>query len=148
MAKISKLLDDLSAVLEGFEQDLFDTNTGKVYYNGVEFTKSEWRSLQNAVEQVKKVYERNNESSKKFFRDNKEYNRINRMIHYYKTKPNKTERDFVRLEKLQKRLEKYLDKKDEKIEMNTKLKLLKRQTEREKRKYEQRGRSMDDEFNR
>jgi len=147
MARISKLLDDLSIVLEGFEHDLFDTNTGKVYYNGVEFTKSDWRNLQNAVKQVKKTYERSNEYSKKFFKNNKEYNRLNRMIHYYKTKPVKKERDFVRLEKLQKKMEKYLDKRDEEQKINAKLKLLEKQTQREKRKLAQKERSIEDEFN-
>lgn len=147
MARISKLLDDLSVVLDGFERDLFDINSGKIYYNGVEFSKSDWRNLQNAVEQVKKSYERNNENSKGYFKRNKEYNRLNRMIHYYKTKPVKKERDFVRLEKLQKRMEKCLDKRDEEKRINTKLKLLEQKTEREKRKYAQKERNIEDEFN-
>lgn len=147
MARISKLLDDLSVVLEGFEHDLFDTNSGKVYYNGIEFSKSDWRNLQNAVEQVKKTYERNNTNSKTYFKNNKEYNRLNRMIHYYKSKPVKKERDFVRLEKLQKKMEKCLDKREEEKRINTKLKLLEQKTQREKRKYAQKERSIEDEFN-
>lgn len=146
MARTTKLLKDLQVVLEGLENDMFDSGSNKMYYNGLEFTRSDWRNLQQAINQVIKVYESNNKSSKAFLSTHKEYNRTLRMINYYKKKPVKTERDFVRLEKLQKKMEKYLDKLDEERKINTKLKLMKQETEREKRKYEQSGRRIEDEL--
>lgn len=146
MAKTSKLLNNLKVVLDGLENDFFEENENKMYYNGLEFTRSDWRNLQRAVDQVIKHYDSNLKSSVKFINNHKEYNKIRRMIHYYKSKPVKTERDFVRLEKLQKKLEKYLDKLDEERKINTKLKLMQKETEREKRKYQLSGRSIDDEF--
>lgn len=146
MSRTSKLLKDLQVVLQGLENDMFHEGENKMYYNGLEFTRSDWRNLQNAIDQVIKVYDANNESSKKFLSNHKEYNRTLRMINYYRKKPVKTERDFIRLEKLQKKMEKQLDKLDEERKINTKLKLMKKETEREKRKYELSERKIEDEF--
>ncbi len=146
MSRTSKLLKDLKVVLQGLENDLFHDGENKMYYNGIEFTRSDWKNLQNGVDKVISVYDSNNKSSIEFIKKHKEYNKTMRMINYYKKKPIKSERDFVRLEKLQTKLEKYLDKIDEERKLNTKLKLMRKETEREKRKYELNGRSIEDEF--
>lgn len=146
MARTTELLKQLNVVLEGLENDLFHEGENKMYYNGLSFTRGEWRNLQQAVRQVIKVYENNNKTSVDFIKKHKEYNKTMRMINYYKKKPMKTARDFIRLEKLQKKLEKYLDKLDEERKINTKLKLMKQETQKEKRKYELSGRSIEDEF--
>lgn len=146
MARTSKLLKDLKVVLEGLENDMFEKNENKMYYNGLAFTRSDWRNMQKAIDQVIKIYDHNIESSKTFIKNHKEYNRTMRMINYYKKKPIKNERDFVRLEKLEKKLEKYLDKLDEERKINMKVKLLKKATEKDKRKEEIRERSLEDEF--
>ena len=146
MSRTSKLLKDLKVVLEGLENDMFHEGENKMYYNGIEFTRSDWRNLQNGIDKVIKVYDSNNQSSKNFLKTHKEYNRTLRMINYYKKKPVKTERDFVRLEKLEKKMEKYLDKIDEERKINMKIKLMKQETEKEKRKYERSGRRIEDEF--
>ncbi len=146
MSRTSKLLKDLKVVLEGLENDMFNEGENKMYYNGIEFTRSDWKNLQNGIDKVITVYDSNNKSSKNFLKTHKEYNRTLRMINYYKKKPVKTERDFVRLEKLEKKMEKYLDKIDEERKINTKIKLMKQETEREKRKYERSGRRIEDEF--
>lgn len=146
MSRTSKLLKDLKVVLEGLENDMFNEGENKMYYNGIEFTRSDWKNLQNGIDKVIAVYDSNNKSSKNFLKTHKEYNRTLRMINYYKKKPVKTERDFVRLEKLEKKMEKYLDKIDEERKFNTKIKLMKQETEREKRKYERSGRRIEDEF--
>lgn len=147
MSRTSKLLKDLKVVLEGLENDMFNEGENKMYYNGIEFTRSEWKNLQRGVDQAIKMYDGNNKSSKNFLKTHKEYNRTLRMINYYKKKPVKTERDFIRLEKLEKKMEKYLDKIDEERKINTKIKLMKIETEKEKRKYERSGRRIEDEFN-
>ena len=146
MSRTSKLLKDLKVVLEGLENDMFHEGENKMYYNGIEFTRRDWRNLQNGIDKVIKVYDSNNQSSKNFLKTHKEYNRTLRMINYYKKKPVKTERDFVRLEKLEKKMEKYLDKIDEERKINMKIKLMKQETEKEKRKYERSGRRIEDEF--
>lgn len=146
MSRTSKLFKDLKVVLEGLENDMFNEGENKMYYNGIEFTRSDWRNLQRGVDQVIKMYDGNNKSSQKFLKTHKEYNRTLRMINYYKKKPVKNERDFVRLEKLEKKMEKYLDKIDEERKMSAKIKLMKRETEKEKRKYELSKRSIEDEF--
>lgn len=148
MSRTSKILKDLKVVLEGLENDMFHDDENKMYYNGIEFTRSDWRNLQRAIDQTIKMYDTNNKTSRDFLKKHKEYNKTMRMIRYYKNKPIKKERDFVRLEKLQNKLEKYLDKLDEERKINTKLKLMRIETEKEKRKYEQSGRSIEDEFNR
>lgn len=146
MTRTTKNLKKLSVVLEGLEGDLFEKGENKMVYNGLEFSRSDWHNLQHSINQVIKVYEDNNRNSKEFLKTHKEYNRINRMINYYKNKDNKTERDFVRLERLQKKMEVQLDKLDEERKMNTKLKLLQKQTQKEKRKYEQRERNIEDDL--
>lgn len=146
MSRTSKLLKDLKVVLEGLENDMFNEGENKMYYNGIEFTRSDWKNLQNGIDKVIAVYDSNNKSSKNFLKTHKEYNRTLRMINYYKKKPVKTERDFVRLEKLEKKMEKYLDKIDEERKINTKIKLMKQETEKERRKYERSGRRIEDEF--
>lgn len=146
MSRTAKLFKDLKVVLEGLENDMFDEGSNKMYYNGLEFTRGDWRNLQQGVDKVIKLYESNNESSKKFLKTHKEYNKTLRMINYYKKKPVKTERDFVRLEKLQKKMERYLDKIDEERKLNAKLKLLKQEKEREKRKNELAERRIEDDF--
>ena len=146
MARTSDILKKLLIVLDGLENDMFEEGSNKMFYNGLEFTRGEWRNLKIGVEQVIKKYESNIAYSTKFINNHKEYNRIMRMIRYYTQKPVKKERDFVRLEKLQKKLEKQQEKIDEERKINTKLKLLKQQTEKEKKKYENRERSIEDEF--
>jgi len=142
----SKLLDRLSIVLQGLENDLFEEGTNKMYYNGLEFTRSDWRNLQNAINQLKKTYNANIQSSKQFLADNKEYNRTMRMISYYKNKPVKKERDFKRLELLERKLDKLLEKKDNNEKITMKIKWLRNQAERQKRKEEMKERKLEDEF--
>ena len=146
MSRTSKLFKDLKVVLEGLENDMFHEGENKMYYNGLEFTKSDWRNLQRGVDQVIKIYDGNNKSSQKFLKTHKEYNRTLRMINYYKNKPNKKERDFIRLEKLQKKMEKYLDRIEDERKFKAKLKIMEQDREKEKRKNEQRERRIEDEF--
>ena len=142
----SKLLSDLSIVLEGLENDFFEEGTNKMYYNGIEFTRGDWRNLQRAVEHVKKYYDSNLESTKKYLRNNKEYNRTMRMINYYRNKPIKKDRDFTRLEMLEKKRDKLAGKMDEKEKIRTKIKWLQKENERKKRIEERKERSLEDEF--
>lgn len=142
----SKLLENLNIVLEGLENDLFEEGANKMFYNGVEFTRSDWRNLQSAINQIKKNYDANKKSSKKFLEDNKEYNRTMRMIGYYKNKPVKKERDYVRLEKLERKLNRLLEKKDTNEKVNMRIKWLKNQTERQRRIEETKERRLEDEF--
>lgn len=145
-SRTSKLLEKLKIVLEGLENDLFDEGSNKMYYNGIEFTRSEWRNVRKSVDKVINTYENNNKSSQKFIKSHKEYTRTARMILYYQNKPVKTQRDYVRLEQLQRKMEKYLDKLDEERKAKTKLNLIKKQIEREKRRELTKERSIEDEF--
>ena len=146
MARMSKMLRDLSVVLEGLEKDLFEDGLNKMYYNGLEFTRSDWHNLQQAVNHIIEVTERNNKTSREFLRNHKEYNRTLRMVCYYKSKPVKTERDFIRLEKLQRKLEKQLAKIEEERKINGKVKTLKKQIERERNKKDKERRIIKDDL--
>lgn len=142
----SKLLEQLSFLLESLENDLFEEGAYKMHYNGVEFSRSDWHNLENAVNQVRKNYTANTNSSKKYLQDNKEYNRTMRMINYYKNKPVKKERDYVRIELLEKKLDKYLERKDNNERVSMNIKWLRHQTQRKKHEEDKKKRRLEDEF--
>ena len=124
MASTKKMLDKLIILLDDLEKDLFEDNDNVMFYNGVKYTKGEWRNYKAAVKQVQKVYQMGVKKSSKYLKSNAQYNRVLRKISYYKHKKNKVPSDFEKLEVLMKELDEIKIKREEEKLINNKYYLL------------------------
>lgn len=106
--QLMKLLDDM-------EEDYFGNNYKATIY-GKTYLKTEWREYKEIVKVAIKEKDKLSKNSAKYLVKNKEYNRLMRRISYYRTKENKTENDYIQIEKLRKEIEQYLKEKEEKKE--------------------------------
>lgn len=115
MIKTNKrLLGDALVLIENLEKELFKTNDKTITLDGVEYSRSDLHNIQRAIQVSYNKRERDTETSSKYLKKNPEYNRITRMVYYYRKKKNKTPADFYKLEKLEGELEKLKTVRDKK----------------------------------
>lgn len=125
-----KQLDELLELMEFMEVDIFGEDRQTIslgFYGGKKYRYCDWVNMKKAVQQVQKVYQGGTNKSYRYILKNTEYNNLLRNIYYYKSKKNKTQKDYDKLERNYKRLAEIREiKKKEKEE-----KLLKKQKETE-----------------
>lgn len=144
MASTKQILNKFIKLMRDFEENEFPTDEKTMIYNGEIYTRGDFNSMERALKQVQKTYQCGVNKSARYLKANKEYNRVLRMINYYKVKKYKTVRDFERLEKLQKELDRITTERDEsKLEIK-KSEIIKREIELEKKKYMKESREIDD----
>lgn len=104
---IVKMLETLLELMDDIQVDIFGVNPGVRtigYYGGKQYSYADWTSMKRAVQQVQKVYRGGSNKSYKYILKNREYNNVLRSIYYYKSKPDKTPKDYDKLEQAYKRL--------------------------------------------
>lgn len=146
MASTKQILNKFIKLMRDFEENEFPTDEKTMIYNGELYTRGDFNSMERALKQVQKTYQGGVNKSVRYLQKNKEYNRTLRMINYYKTKKDKSIRDFERLERLQKEFDRITTERDEmKLEYN-KTKIINDEIELEKKKYMKQSRGIEDEF--
>lgn len=144
MASTKQLLNKFIDLMHDIAENEFKDNDRTMIYSGKEYSKTDFKNMERAINQVQKTYQIGVDKSIRYLQKNKDYNRVVRMICYYKSKKDKTIRDFEKLEKLQKELDRITTERDElKLEYN-KTKIINDEIELEKKRYMQSARSIDD----
>lgn len=118
MASMKTTLDKFLNLMHDVENEYFESEDEKyMFCNGVRYSRGDFRNMERAVKQIKKVYGIGVDKSYRYLNKNKEYHRTMRMIGYYKNKKNKNPNDYVKLEELLKKMDKIkTDRNNAKIE--------------------------------
>ena len=127
-----KSLDDLIYMLKSLESEIFEEK-GYAYFNGNKYLRSDWRTYIAVLENIRGTMKNQYLASCKYIKKNPEYNRIHRMLSYYSNKKHKTPNDYKQIEKIQKQLKNYLEKRDRKKD---KMKKIEQEIEENRRKYD------------
>lgn len=127
-----KVLEDIILMLTELEDEIFQ-DKAVAYYNGYKYLKSEWRNYIAVLKDIKETYESRSKASCKYLKKNAEYNRLHRKLSYYKRKKNKKPKDYKEIEKTQKALKRWMERK---IEKKNKLKELEEEMEENRRMYD------------
>lgn len=144
MASTKETLNKFIKLMRDFEKNEFSDDEKTMIYNGELYTRGDFNNMERALKQVQKTYQGGVNKSIRYLQKNKEYNRTLRMINYYKTKKDKSIRDFERLEKLQKEFDRITTERDELKLEHDKNKIIKDEIELEKKKYMKSGLNNDD----
>lgn len=107
-------INEIINILDLLEEDIFHNDIGELC--GKTYTRDEWIKYKQTLKKILSNLNKQKKASTKYLNKNKEYNRKMRLISYYRNKQNKTEQDYLQIEKLRKELGQYLEYKEEKKE--------------------------------